>query len=197
VIGQNLSSGIYEASEVRHLDMGHTVTSLPTMVSDRLRLEPLRVEHAEIFFESLQNPLIYEFIDEAPPECAEALRLRYKRLESRTSPDGSELWLNWAVYDQRQGRYAGYVQATVDRDQTATLAYVIFPDYWGLGLGREAVSLVREALLGTYGVRRLRARVDRRNLRSLALIRGLGFVELGPASDTEADVILGFDTDPG
>ncbi len=68
--------------------------------SARIRLEPLRKEHAEAMFPGLSNPRLYEFIADDPPASLEVLREKYTRLESRRSPSGDDRWLNWIVFSK-------------------------------------------------------------------------------------------------
>jgi len=147
----------------------------------RLRLEPLEERHALVLFEGLRQPELYAYLDEPPPESVAALRERYRRLERRRSPDGLEAWLNWAIRLNATGRYVGYVQATARRDDSASIAYVLFRDDWGHGFAREAVGAVIEHLQRQRGTTRFLATVDARNLRSIALLEALSFVP-GPDS---------------
>ena len=56
---------------------------------------------------------------ELPPDDVEVLRERFERWEQRRSPDGAELWLNWAVRLREERRAIGVLQATVADDETA------------------------------------------------------------------------------
>src|SRR5512147_3321817 len=98
------------------------------IVTEQLILEPLAVRHAEHLFPGLHSKELYKYTDEEAPADLDALRLRYARLELRSSPDGSETWLNWAVYSTPEQRYVGYVQATVLSDRTSEVAYVMLQD---------------------------------------------------------------------
>jgi ribosomal-protein-alanine N-acetyltransferase len=159
----------------------------------RLRLEPLQVWHADKLFLPLSDSRIYDFIAEAPPASISALRERYRRLAVRKSPDGTEDWLNWAVWSLPDRGYVGYVQATVHDDRSADIAYVVAPEHWGKGYGREAVGCMIEPLRHQYGVSLIRAKVDTRNSRSLALLGTLGFVCIAVRRD--AELIRGISTD--
>lgn len=140
----------------------------------RVRLEPLTPSHAAALFAGLSDPALYQFIDDEPPVDEEVLRARYERWSSRVSPDGTQDWLNWAVWSLVEQRYVGTVQATVTRaTHSAEIAYVLFRDAWGKGYAREAVALMIETL---PHVRALRARVDSRNERSMKLLATLEFL---------------------
>ncbi len=61
-----------------------------------LTLEPQTAAHAEAMFVVLSDPAIYEHENE-PPRSLEWLRTRYAKLETRTSADGRDQWLNWVI----------------------------------------------------------------------------------------------------
>jgi ribosomal-protein-alanine N-acetyltransferase len=114
-----------------------------------------------------------------PPSSLEALAVRYRRLESRRSPDGAERWLNWAVVAGREP--IGFVQATVS-GRAADVAYVIGRRYQGSGSGTRAVREMLVVLAEQHCVSEAHATVDARNEPSLRLLATIGFV-LTHASD--------------
>jgi RimJ/RimL family protein N-acetyltransferase len=63
------------------------------------------------------------------------------------------------------------------------IGFVLAPNVWGKGLGREAVALVIERAR-SRGLPRILADVDPRNEASLRLLRRLGFLETGRAGAT-------------
>jgi ribosomal-protein-alanine N-acetyltransferase len=150
-----------------------------TIESPRLTLEPQRATHAEAMFEVLSDPAIYEH-ENAPPESLPFLRERYARLETRRSVDGSERWLNWVLRERSAGALIGYVQATVDAEGHALVAYELGSTHWGRGLGSEAVAALIDELLAQHGVHTVGAVFKRSNRRSRRLLEGLGFAAPGP-----------------
>jgi [ribosomal protein S5]-alanine N-acetyltransferase len=153
----------------------------------RLRLEPLLPGHADALFDGLQEPQIYTFIDERPPASRASLAERYSRLAIRRSPDGNDLWLNWAIFLRETASYIGYVQATVYLDRTAEIAYAVFPVWWARGLATEAVGAMIGYLRDRHGVTKFMARVHPENHRSIALIKGLGFLKVARTSPDARD----------
>lgn len=145
----------------------------------RLTLEPQVEAHAEEMFALLQDPAIYEHENE-PPASVERLRDRFRRLESRTSADGSEAWLNWVVR-LHTAELAGFVQATVRGDGSAAIAYVLASRFWGKGLASEAVGAMVRELAENYRVTELSAVLKRGNVRSVRLLERLG-LEPAPAA---------------
>ncbi len=136
-------------------------------------LEPQVAAHAAEMFAVLSDPAIYE-LENAPPESQAWLERRFARLESRASADGGERWLNWVVR-MPTGALAGYVQATIVRDGSARIAYVLASKFWRQGIGSKAVDAMLAELATTYGVSIFAATLKAENHRSLALLRGLGF----------------------
>jgi [ribosomal protein S5]-alanine N-acetyltransferase len=141
----------------------------------RFRLEPLAEHHAAVMFEGLSDPIAYRYIPQEPPSQVEELAARYKWLERRRSPDGSEAWLNWPLIDITNKAH-GYVQATVDlASKEAAIAYFIFPSSQRQGYAKEALCALLPALRDAYGIVRFNAEIDTRNQASIRLVESLGF----------------------
>lgn len=151
---------------------------IETLSTTRLTLEPQVAAHAEEMFVVMGDPLIYEFGNE-PPASLDWLRERFRRLESRRSHDGSEVWLNWVIR-LPDGPAIGYVQATVLADRRALIAYELGSAWWGHGYGREAVAAMLAELAARFAVREAGALFRADNHRSRKLLDRLGFVS--PAS---------------
>jgi len=138
-----------------------------------LTLEPQTAAHAEAMFVVLSDPAIYEHENE-PPSSLEWLRTRFAKLETRTSADGREQWLNWVIRLPTDD-LIGYVQATVYADGRAAIAYELASAYWGRGLAHEAVGAMMNELVERYGVHAFLAVLKRTNRRSVRLLERLGF----------------------
>jgi RimJ/RimL family protein N-acetyltransferase len=143
------------------------------IATERLTLEPQVVAHAARMFALLQDPAIYRYENEAPASL-DWLQERFRRLESRASADGREQWLNWVV---RIGadELIGFVQATIDADRAAAIAYVFGSVYWGRGYATEAVSAMLRDLVVHHDVVEYSAVLKRANARSIRLLQRLGF----------------------
>ena len=147
---------------------------MQTIVAPELTLEPLLAGHAEAMFELLGDQAIYRYLDYSPPASIEYLRGVYARLEARSSPDGSEAWLNWVIRPRGQW-LVGYVQATVASNRSAHVAYVLASQYWGRGYALRAMQAMLDHLASAYDVDRCVATVEVENQRSICLLERLGF----------------------
>jgi RimJ/RimL family protein N-acetyltransferase len=154
-------------------------------MSRALTLEPQIAAHAEEMFRVLSDPAIYEYENEPPPSL-EWLRERYARLESRSSPDGAQRWLNWVVRLET-GELAGYVQATVHADGRAAIAYVLGSRHWGRGIASQAVSMMMEQLRDDHGVQVFHAVLKRANWRSMRLLERFGFTRAPEGDGVEIE----------
>lgn len=128
------------------------------ILSPRLKQVPMRSAHAAILFPILSDARLYEFTGGSPPSSEESLAETYAALESRRSPDGNALWLNWLVWhlDRREG--VGYTQATVHPTH-AYVAWVVGARWQGLGYASEAAAALVK-WLGSLGVAEIRACVN-------------------------------------
>jgi RimJ/RimL family protein N-acetyltransferase len=134
-------------------------------------------------FRALGDPEIYRYLDRPPPPSLERLRERFARLETRTSADGREHWLNWVVVPHVPpgGEPVGFVQATVQPDGDAWIAFVLAPAHQGRGYAREATEAMMAHLAAEYGAARFLASVEAENGPSVRLLERLGFREANAA----------------
>jgi len=159
--------------------MPRVIQGEAVLETGRLRLEPLRVEHARELFPLYQDARIYRFIPQDPPVSLEVLEARCRVLEGRASRDGREVWLNWAVRLKETMRLAGRLEATVREDATAGIAYELSPLFWGAGYATEGCTRLLDLLFGAYAVDEVDALVDTRNESSIRLLERLGFTRTG------------------
>ncbi len=154
--------------------------------ADRLTLEPQLVAHADEMFVVLSDLAIYEH-ENQPPASVEWLRERFRRLESRCSPDGGELWLNWVIR-LPSSELIGYVQATVKPNATAAIAYELNSKYWGQGFASEAVRAMIQELVIRYRVVSLSAVLKKTNRRSSRMLERIGFSLASEQQQAKAQV---------
>lgn len=159
---------------------------MKTLTAGDLVLEPQVAAHAAAMFVVLSDPAIYEYENE-PPWSVNELRERFTALESRVSPNGKEQWLNWVVR-LPDGQLAGYVQATVRSNGTATIAYEFASAFWGRGYARRSLEAMFAELAESYDVSELAAVLKQANHRSLGLLQRLGFTMATPQARARREV---------
>jgi RimJ/RimL family protein N-acetyltransferase len=130
------------------------------IISARLLLEPLSVEHAPSMIEVLADPSLYEYTGGEVPSL-ELLEKRFAAQAVGHSDAGSQWWLNWVVIKRDIGGPVGYVQATVEdvgSRLVADIAWVISPNWHGRGIASEATRAM-VAWLRSNGVHSLTAHI--------------------------------------
>jgi [ribosomal protein S5]-alanine N-acetyltransferase len=148
----------------------------PKLDGTRVVLHPLRTEHADALFPILNTDEVRRYATRPPTDSLDELREWFARLESRSSNDRHEYWLNWAIQEKISGAIIGFVQATADEVLSdASIAYVLGRSFWGQSLASDAVRTML-VHLRSLGVRTIRATVDSRNLRSVRLLERLGLL---------------------
>lgn len=160
------------------------MTEFPPLI-----LEPLKISHAEVMFAGLNDPELYTYIDDTPPDSLLELRKIYQRRALGCSPDGHQLWLNWMIFAPTMKQYLGYVQATIYKDShQAQIAYVVFKKFWCMGIGKRSVEMMIDRLKLDHGIQELRSTVDINNQASIALMRKLNFLPID--NTTMGDIIF-------
>jgi RimJ/RimL family protein N-acetyltransferase len=160
--------------------MSNPVTGLPPLPetealrlrTKRLDLLPIAPEHAAEMFEFLNDPALHAYTGGSPPPDVDALRRLYRIWERRIAPDGSELWLNWAVRLRKTGALIGHVQAGVGPDH-ADVAWVVGTKWQGHGYATEAARGMLEALQG-IGVPSFHASIHPMHEASIRIAERLG-----------------------
>ncbi|MBU5465880.1 GNAT family N-acetyltransferase [Virgibacillus sp. MSJ-26] len=150
------------------------------ITSKSLMLEPLKKDHASRLFEVLKDPKIYNYIPENPPTSEETLANKFDVLSKGAPSHLDEIWLNYALYDSEISQYIGTLQATIFmNDKKASVAYILNSNYWGKGYATQALLLIINRLIEEYEIIEFEAYIDTRNIKSIELVKRLGFEYTG------------------
>jgi len=156
----------------------------PALRSDRLTLDPLRVEDAAEMVEILASPELHRFTAGMPPSLDE-LRRRYRLQVAGGSPDGREVWHNWVLRTHQPVEAIGYVQATVrDGGLTADVGWVVASRWQGRGYAAEAAGTMVAWLNGS-GVEVVTAHIHPDHARSARVAERAGLRPTAVIEDGE------------
>lgn len=158
-----------------------------------LLIEPITVGHAGKLFSDLQSDKLFKFIPQNPPISIEALEKRYTKWSERQSDDGKEIWLNYAIVRNIDQSYVGTLQSTIELGGKTYIAYEVFPDNWQQGIAKEACQGLIDFLNKKFGVQKITAHIDTRNIASIKLVESLGFEKIDLIKD--ADMFKGSNSD--
>jgi RimJ/RimL family protein N-acetyltransferase len=109
------------------------------IATERLRLEPLRLEDADEIAALLDDERLHEFTGGAPLAWTE-LRERYAALAAGSGKANVQ-WLNWIVRLLDDERAIGTAQATVTKGREGTTAHVA----WVIGVAWQRQGYATEA----------------------------------------------------
>ncbi len=156
----------------------------PLLETSRLTLEPIVESHAEEICELFSDPKLHEFVPQEPIslETAEA---RCTRWAKRKSPDGKELWLNWAAREKATSRIVAHFQAGLKDDAIATIGYMVARASHNKGIATEGLRAIIDYLKYNLEVIEARAWVDSRNIASHRLAAKLGMVQVELIKDAD------------
>ncbi|HMI92050.1 MAG TPA: GNAT family N-acetyltransferase, partial [Polyangiales bacterium] len=156
-----------------------TTDPRPPITSPRLRGEPVELRHAPAMTRALSDPRIWRYLPDGAPTL-ERLERQYAFLTAGKSPDGTEHWLTWILFEHGTAPDPiGFIQATIKEPAAAHIAYVLQPSHWRRGYAREAISALLDLVFARYRVARAVAEMDMRNEASIALAHSLGFRHAG------------------
>ena len=139
--------------------------------------------HAGEMFPLLSDRRLYRFTGDEPPESEILLAARYRKLESRKSPDGSQSWQNWLVSLNENDTAIGYVQASVSASH-ADIAWVIGTQWQGNGYASEAAVTLVEWLRAN-GVTVIRACINPDHIASQRVASNAGLSKSSLLEDGE------------
>jgi RimJ/RimL family protein N-acetyltransferase len=155
-----------------------------TLRTNRLDLIPISGALATEMFQVLKDPALYEYVTSSPPADVATLARQYESWESRRSPDGSELWLNWALQQKGNKQLVGHLQAGVLPDH-ADVAWFLGVRWQHLGYATEAAKAVVDLIL-RLGVREIRASNNPIHMASIRVAERLGLRGTNDFNDRES-----------
>jgi ribosomal-protein-alanine N-acetyltransferase len=144
---------------------------LETIDAERTVLVPLLASDADELAGLLDEAQLRSWLR---AQDVSELRDRFAAWETRRSPDGDELWLNWIVRERGDNRAVGWVQATV-RGPSASVAYALLPAERGAGAASDAVRALVRWLRDRLAVTVVTAEIDESNAASARVAVAAGF----------------------
>ncbi len=142
---------------------------------DRLRLRPFEERDLDAMAAYRGDAEVCRYLP-FEPQTPDDIRGRIGQLFGRTSLKGERAGLILVIERVSDGRVVGdLVLFHLDPQAgSAEIGWVVSPAVAGQGLATEAVRALIDTAFGVYGLRRLTARIDAENARSLALAERVG-----------------------
>jgi RimJ/RimL family protein N-acetyltransferase len=142
----------------------------PVLTTARLRLEPLRPEHAELLVELDADPDVLEHIFGRALTREESLAAFPLRLDPEGDERGLGLWVGFVRHD-----FVGWWCLLRDADPTtAELGYRLHRAAWGRGLATEGARAMLDHGFKTVGLDSVWAETRTSNLASRNVLSKCG-----------------------
>ena len=144
----------------------------------RLTLRPLKADDAEAMHELMSDAEVMAFWDVAEIDDIELTRA-IMDAQLRDMKQAKAIY--WAMIKRDDGAFVGCCDLSeIDRwHHRAEVGFVIAKSYWSDGYAFEAMQAVMVHAAQTLHLRRLSARTQLGNVRSVRLLWRLGFAEEG------------------
>lgn len=140
-----------------------------TLVSARIRLEPLHPSDAIALYMPLRAPHLYDYVSEMPPLSVAELKRQFKIWTNR--PDRGVCYI---VKEREHGHAVGMVRSSFVGDGRALMWSRTFAQFLGYGYSLEAARCLKGKLIEA-GLQ-VEAHIDPRNSRARKMFEAGGFV---------------------
>lgn len=138
------------------------------ILTPRLKLRSARADDLEAIHAILSDPRATRWWSTPPHADMEQTRIWLRGMIAN-GPDQPDFVI------EKDGRVIGKAGFW----RLPEVGYILHPDHWGQGLGREAVGAAVDHVFGALDHDELTADVDPENAASIRLLSGLGFVKTG------------------
>jgi len=151
------------------------------------------IEHINTYHKWVNDPIVRNYVGVELPETLEVMKKEW----FSDVRDEKNIWFEiWHKEDQIPIGLVGFFQIFNIHRRAEIGIFIGEPEYWGKGIGAEAVSLILDYGFNTLNYRKIVAGVNTPNTRSLGMCKKLGFIEEGQQKDMDfidgkwTDIIL-------
>lgn len=142
--------------------------------TERLVLRPMQLSDLEDLFAVFSNAQVMRYWSTLPHASREVTEALIRQTINADPARTAEFVIE----------FKGKVIGKAGFWQMPELGYLLHPDYWRRGFGREALEALIAYGFERLGLAQITADVDPENAASLALLGKLGFVETGRQKNT-------------
>ncbi|WP_318617645.1 GNAT family protein [Sporosarcina sp. YIM B06819] len=152
--------------------------TFPTLLTSRLRLTEVQVEHAPAIFEIFSNREVLKYYGMDPfQELVQAENIVRHFKNSFDTKRG----MRWAIINNDDNRFIGTIglnNLSLGMKK-AEVGFEIHPDFWRSGITSEALHAVLDYSFEELGLHRMGAVTFLANDASIGLLKKQGFLEEG------------------
>lgn len=150
----------------------------------RIKLRHLQTDDVNAFFSYRSDPIANRYQGWIPKKEEDALDfIKYRITDKPNIPD---TWIQLAIVHNKDKRVIGDlgVYFHPEDPKEVKLGYTLDKNYWGHAYATEALRLLIDHLMVTYGKTRFIALISPENTASIRLIKRLGFEQPKNTADS-------------
>ena len=139
-------------------------------------------EHIKIYHKWVNNPIVRKYLSVFVPEPLEVMKKEW----FPDSKDDKNIWFEiWHKEDQIPIGMVGLFDVNYIYRRAEIGIFIGEIEYWGKGLGTEAIDMMLDYGFTTLNFCKILACVNVTNTQSLEMCKKIGFVEEGHLKDME------------
>lgn len=150
-----------------------------TVITPRLHIEPLQVEHLPELAMQLRHPEVYAHIG-GVPSLEDFILDRVRSLEGPGPAAGDEQWLNFLARERTSGQMLRRLEATL-HDGIAEVAFLFGVSHWGRGFAYEGLAWMHDEIQQSCGITNFWATTVPENTRCQSLLLRSGYTQVHAA----------------
>ena len=140
------------------------------------------IEHIKMYHKWVNNPIVRNYISVELPVTLEFMKKEW----FPDVKDEKSVWFEiWHKEDQIPIGMVGFFQIFNIHRRAEIGIFIGEPEYWGKGIGPEAINLMLDYGFNTLNYHKILASVNATNTRSLGMCKKLGFIEEGHQKDMD------------
>ena len=146
------------------------------ITTDRLILKNSSIDDAKGFFDILSNSKMAHFV-KLFTDVSEAKKMLENKLIKYSSNNG----IMFSVFENNNRKMIGNINLKMLNNNTASLSYIINPDYWNQGYATEASKRVIEYAFDKLQVAKIVSDCNENNLASIKILKdklGMKLIEI-------------------
>jgi len=159
--------------------MGEIVVFLP---GTQIDLVVKNIEHIKTYNKWVNNPIVRNYLGVELPVTLEVMRKEW----FSDVKDEKSIWFEiWHKKDLIPIGMVGFFQIFNIQRRAEIGIFIGEPEYWGKGIGPEAINLMLDYGFNTLNYHKILASVNVPNTRSLKMFNKIGFIEEGHQKDMD------------
>jgi RimJ/RimL family protein N-acetyltransferase len=149
---------------------------------ERIDLLVKNIDHIKVYYKWVNNPIVRKHLSIEVPESLEVMKKEW----FPDYKDYENIWFEiWHKEDQIPIGMVGLFRIKYIYRNAELGIFLGESEYWGRGIGTEAVNLMLEYAFNTLSFHKIAVTINVSNTQSLKMFKNIGFIEEGHLKEVE------------